>query len=526
MFKKTLCFVLIILFIFSLTACGEKKNEDKPSNNKNIYLGIVDSTSQENTNPTQNNNTSETKGENNTETTTPTETQKPNDKNDTDSTTSTIPIDTTKPTDKNNDKIEQKPITQPSTETTETKPSEDRVIVKVEDIPVVEEEIKDVVIDTPDIEEEIKIESKHTEISATAYYQYNSLASSDKQLYNQLVEAMKNTTNKVEVKNQTISYNKGLSLIQKVIADHPQFFWVSKSVSILYNPQTNNVNAFLIFYSDGTKTDQVDNNYNLVETADRNKINSQIKALNSKVEQILKDIPIDISQIEKEKIIHDYIVRTVSYDNNAASKTYGYGDTLPHAFDLYGAVVEGKAVCEGYAKMFQYLCYCVGINSSQVVGTSSGENHMWNVVKIDNEWYQLDITWNDNNSATLPYYGYFNIPSSEMYKDHTVDMTNISVPSCNTNKYAYYKYYALYVNSLNTDATNYKFVIDNIMKEKPEYLIVSNKNIAITQTYLKDYIFHANSGIQKHITENNYNIKFELKYRVFGEFVYIPILYN
>lgn len=533
--RKILSLLLILILVFSLVACGkevQKDNENNTTNSTESSATIdetIDSTTDISSDETTDNQTGSSSNSENTDNTTNTEsTQKPTEK----------PKENNKTEDKTTQKIEVETTTPPTIPTDNKKPTEDtgtsdkgntttdRVVVKVEDVPLPDEEVDKIEIETPDIKEEVKVETSHTKIASSNYYQYSKLSSSDKQIYNMLAEAMESTTNIVKLDNQAISYNKGLSLIQKVLADNPQYFWVSKSTSILYNPNTNKVQAFIIYYTDGSVTDEVDENYQLTKTASRDNINKQIKNFNTKIEEIVKTIPVEATQIEKEKIIHDYVIKHLSYDQEAASKNYAYGDTLPRAFDIYGAICNKKAVCEGYSKMFQYLCYCVGINSTQVIGTSGGVNHMWNAVNIDGDWYQVDTTWNDANSNDLPYYGYLNLTAIEMNKDHTADATNLNIPTCTATKYSFDKYFALDVISLNSDATNYSFVVDNLVKNKEAYLIVSNKSVSVTQTYLREYILHANSTLQKYAVEKGYNFNFELKYRLFGDYIYIPVVFN
>lgn len=399
----------------------------------------------------------------------------------------------------------------------------DRVVVEVEDIPVSKDEGEDIEIETPEIKEEVTPPARHTTILPSEYYQFSSLSSSEKAVYNSLVEAINSTTNVVNVQNKNITYNKALSLLQKVLADNPQFFWVSKSTSILYNPQTNIVTSYILYYTDGKTTDAVDSKFNLTSTADRTVINNKIVSFNEKIEEIVKTIPVNANEATKERMIHDYIVEALVYDTEAAKKTFSYGDTLPHAFDIYGAVCENKAVCEGYAKMFQYLCYCVGINATQIFGTSSGSNHMWNAVKIDGEWYQIDVTWNDTNSTYVSYYGYYNLTTAEMSKDHKQDTTNLNVPNCTGTKYNVHNYIALNVTDLTKDADNYKNIVDDIIAYNAKYLIVSTKNVSVTQTYLRSYIIDANSAIRKYANEKGYKLTFELKYRTIGDFIFIPV---
>lgn len=536
MIKKVLSFLLVLALLMSLCACSSQKD-----NNTTIPNETIGSENTSTTNPTEgteNSNTTEGTTGDESETTTPptTETTTPPE--------TTTPTETTRPTvndkdsnkDENNDKDSNKNNTQettpPKTDDTqkETEPSKDenttvtdRVVVKVEDVPLGEEDAGKVEIETPDIEEEVKVETKHVAVQLNSYYQYSSLSTSEKEVYNALVDAIKNTTNVVNVQNKNISYNKGLSLLQKVLADNPQYFWVSKSTSILYNPQNNIVSSYILYYTDGKTTDTVDSNFNLTSTANRETINNQIIQLNSKIKEITNTIPVDATDIEKERLIHDYIVNTVTYDTSVASKVFEYGDTLPHAFDIYGAAIEGKAVCEGYAKLFQYLCYCTGINSTQILGTSEGSNHMWNAVKVDNEWYQIDVTWDDTNSATVPYYGFFNLTSDQMGIDHKSDSTNINVPNCRGTKYSVYNLIALNVTTLSDDADNLGVVVDGIIKNDMKYIIISNKNVSVTQTYLRERILDANSTVKQYANSKGYKLNFELKYRTIGEFIYIPL---
>ena len=91
------------------------------------------------------------------------------------------------------------------------------------------------------------------------------------------------------------------------------------------------------------------------------------------------------------KMIHDYIIENVEYDLTISEQDI---------YNIYGTLVKGKAVCEGYAKSFQYFMNKLGIPSVIVIGeatNSSGEteNHAWNYVQINNVWYAIDTTWDD-----------------------------------------------------------------------------------------------------------------------------------
>ena len=111
---------------------------------------------------------------------------------------------------------------------------------------------------------------------------------------------------------------------------------------------------------------------------------------------------------------------------------------LKSAFDIYGAFINKKGVCEAYSKAFQTLCYAVGINANQAVGVG----HMWNTVKLDGDWYYVDVTWDDPivNGGTIDIisYDYFNKTTAQMHVAHSLDPNSyLKVPVCKGTKYAY-----------------------------------------------------------------------------------------
>ena len=91
------------------------------------------------------------------------------------------------------------------------------------------------------------------------------------------------------------------------------------------------------------------------------------------------------------KMVHDYLVNNIEYDRSLSEK---------NIYDIYGALVNGKCVCEGYAKALKYLFDGLNIESTLVIGQGTNsdgdiENHAWNYVKLDDNWYAIDATWDD-----------------------------------------------------------------------------------------------------------------------------------
>ena len=122
-----------------------------------------------------------------------------------------------------------------------------------------------------------------------------------------------------------------------------------------------------------------------------------------------------MSSYEKAKALHDYLVLHCEYDMRLYSKN------LPlSAHAATGALLDGAAVCDGYAKAYQMLLELVGIPCELLSG-SAGGSHAWNQVQIDGAWYHVDVTWDDPIPDREGYvrYDYFLKSDAQMRKDHS-----------------------------------------------------------------------------------------------------------
>lgn len=104
---------------------------------------------------------------------------------------------------------------------------------------------------------------------------------------------------------------------------------------------------------------------------------------------LLEILSKDMTDAEKARAIHDYIVKTFRYDNVNTE------DYPAESFTALGLVKNGYAVCEGYAELFCLLCIYADLPCLIVTGRYHGTNHMWNQVKLDGRWYHVDCTLDD-----------------------------------------------------------------------------------------------------------------------------------
>jgi len=130
------------------------------------------------------------------------------------------------------------------------------------------------------------------------------------------------------------------------------------------------------------------------------------------------------------RYLNDYIVKKCRYVT---------GDEKKFASTAYGCLVEGEANCEGYAKAFSLLAKKLGMESIVVTGTTDkGENHAWNQVKVNNEWFNIDVTWADTDIEGEMRQMYFLCSDEDFSKTHYADDSLFSPFPCTSNKWNYY----------------------------------------------------------------------------------------
>lgn len=365
----------------------------------------------------------------------------------------------------------------------------------------------------------------HTPIAEQDYYQYHSLNDLEKTIYQAIVQEIKASNTFVNLSKYSCSHNTLSKIYECIMADYPQFFYLAKNSSYTCDSTGKNVKQLILMYTDGTTTDQYNERGERIVTANRSTISEQVRNFQAKISEVLTTIPASSSELEKEKIIYEFLQSHVTYDTQAATLVYSpEGTQIPHAFDVYGALCEGKAVCEGYAKLFQYLCYCVGIQVTQIYGSSSNQPHMWNAVKIQNEWYMSDATWDDSGRDELRCYSYFNVTTNQIASDHSIDNMYLKVPSCTSETYAFYNHYALYIHDLSTAPTNYQQVLDNLAKNSDKYLYIYIGNQSeITNEYLVSQVLSNESAVQQYISSMNYAITLDNQYITAGKYGYIQL---
>lgn len=155
------------------------------------------------------------------------------------------------------------------------------------------------------------------------------------------------------------------------------------------------------------------------------------------VKQIIdKIITEDMSQYDKELAVHDYIVSRVQYDPDGIDE---FSTPSEESYYPYGVLKNKKSVCLGYARTFQLFMDVLDIECITVHAyANNGEEHGWNMVNLDGDWYQVDVTWDDPvpDQGSKVSHKFFNV-TDIMMKITFHQWDNESFPECTSNKYAY-----------------------------------------------------------------------------------------
>ena len=119
----------------------------------------------------------------------------------------------------------------------------------------------------------------------------------------------------------------------------------------------------------------------------------KVHAILNEIKETRDSIVKSLSGIDYNKIMHahDWIINNLDYEQNITNN---------NVYNLYGALIEKSAVCEGYAEALKYILDEVDIPCVLVSGTATNsegktERHEWNYVQLYGKWYAIDSTWDD-----------------------------------------------------------------------------------------------------------------------------------
>ena len=135
----------------------------------------------------------------------------------------------------------------------------------------------------------------------------------------------------------------------------------------------------------------------------------QERMVDLEVKKVLDSLDVyDKDEYTKIKAVHDYIMQNIHYD-------YSYSN-----HSAYNAIINKNVVCQGYASLTYKMMKELGVGVRAIVGNQS--NHAWNIVRINEKWYNIDNTWDSNYTDSYNYirYDWF-LKSEKDFVEHIRD---------------------------------------------------------------------------------------------------------
>ncbi len=145
-------------------------------------------------------------------------------------------------------------------------------------------------------------------------------------------------------------------------------------------------------------------------TVNKSYTEEEIELIDEKVDEVYRTIINETeTDMEKIRVIHDYIINNSKYDSDRSEK-----GIVNYKSDLaYGPLLQGFGICGGYSDAMQLFLEKMGIKNYKV----SSESHVWNAIFLDGFWYHLDLTWDDpvtSDNSDLLKHDYFVITSTQL----------------------------------------------------------------------------------------------------------------
>lgn len=200
----------------------------------------------------------------------------------------------------------------------------------------------------------------------------------DEALKTKIYEALRDIEKTIEFERDDVVANSPEELEKRI---ETLYFAVTEEHPELYYARTNGYYYSAGYFYEGEvkKTYLVRIKPNYANTDEE--IRTMLDTVRTEADRILSLISDDMTDLEKVLILHDYLVLNFEYDLDYEN------------YDLYSFLETHVGVCEAYSYTMRYFLNRLGIESTFC--ESDAMNHMWNIVKIDGNWYHMDVTWDD-----------------------------------------------------------------------------------------------------------------------------------
>lgn len=263
------------------------------------------------------------------------------------------------------------------------------------------------------------------------HYVYETLQEDEKKLYDEILEAL--LIRKQLVKVSTLNVDELNRIFNCVMADHPELFYVDGYQYTKYS--VGSIITKIVFYG----------NYVFSEE----EIAAYQKQVTSAINEIISSIPQSCDDYQKVKAVYEYIISRTEYSLGADNNQ-----------NILSVLLQHKSVCQGYAKTFQFILQQMGMECVLITGRVNDDGHAWNIVKVNDAYYHIDVTWGDasyvlsdtTQQMDIPpiNYDYMLVTDQEIAVTHQVE-ESFCMPVCNSVKDNYFVREGLLIEEYNID---------------------------------------------------------------------------
>ena len=290
------------------------------------------------------------------------------------------------------------------------------------------------------------------------YYAYHTLDKEGQKLYLEIYRSLQRMETDTAV--STLDIDELNTVFQYVLADHPELFYVEGYQYTQYT--TGDVLTKLTFTGTYTMTWE------------------DVQQTMQRIETVAEQMTVPLAQITDQytiiRYLYDSLIIATEYDSNAENNQ-----------NIQSVFLDGRSVCQGYAKAMQYLLQKEGIQTLLVTGQTNGEGHAWDLVLADGEYYYLDPTWGDasyskaeesTENVRIPSinYDYFLVTTQELEKTHQLD-ESIPLPECMADADNYYVHEGLYLDTYNEDQI--KWIFEKARQSQTGYITMKCSNAEV-----------------------------------------------
>jgi hypothetical protein len=231
-------------------------------------------------------------------------------------------------------------------------------------------------------------------------YDYRGLTAAQKSLYSFFVNNVPALPDSLTVTDLRVTADDYQIVYNLILQYDPRFFFLGDEIRAAH-------------YQGDEFLTTITPDYNDTKSA----ITSAAEKIDTAAEKLVSQSS-GLGEFDKAVFFYDSIIKSSVYQLE--------GDA---ARTVYGTFINGAAQCQGLSKAYKYLCNKAGLECYLVNGyNAAGEAHMWNIVRINGNWYHIDLTKGDSNSD-FEKYNYCLIDDAHLYKNYTRDYRSTPLPS-------------------------------------------------------------------------------------------------